>query len=310
MATPSAEHISSTPMISLTQEQNKPRSLLRMAIKRFLSNRLAVIGLLVTLFIIFVAVGADFVAPFAPSAQTTNLNQPAGFLDPAVGRVHILGTDDLGRDTLARLIYGARISLLIPFVVEAIVLLIGVPLGLIAGYYGGIIDDVVMRITDVMYAFPGLLFVIIVITIVGRSVWAVAFALGFGGWPTMARLVRGQVLQVKEMDYVLGARSIGASPVGLIIRHIIPNIMGPIIVLVTLDFPGDIIAEATLTFLGLGVDPSTPTWGVMASSGYANVISYPVQVAIPAISIAVLTLALSFVGDGARDAFDPRTETK
>jgi len=300
---------SSPPTISITQDLNKSRSLLAMAIRRFTSNRLAILGLSVTLLIIIVALGADILAPYKPTLITNDLNQPAGFID-ANQNGHILGTDDLGRDQLSRLMYGARISLLVPFVVEAFVLLFGVPLGLIAGYNGGIIDDIIMRITDVMYAFPGLLFVIILINVIGRSVWGISFALGFASWPTMARLVRGQVLQVKEMDYVLGARSIGAGPLELMFRHIIPNILGPIIVLVTLDFPGDIIAEATLTFLGLGVDPSTPTWGVMVSAGYGNVLSYPVQVIVPALAIAGLTLALSFVGDGMHDAFDPRSETK
>src|SRR5260221_2239255 len=279
-----------------------------MEIRRFLNNRLAVLGLITTLVIIIIAVGASVLAPYDPTLQTSNLNQPGGFIDQN-GGVHVLGTDDLGRDQLSRLMYGARISLLVPFVVESVVLLIGVPLGLIAGYNGGVIDDIIMRLTDVMYAFPGLLFVIILIQVVGRSVWAVSFALGFASWPTMARLVRGQVLQVKEMDYVLGARSIGANSLELMARHIVPNILGPIIVLVTLDFPGDIIAEATLTFLGLGVDPSTPTWGVMVNAGYGNVLSYPIQVVVPALAIAVLTLALSFVGDGTRDAFDPRSQT-
>jgi ABC-type dipeptide/oligopeptide/nickel transport system permease subunit len=308
MATNNVENIPSLPAISITQDLNKPRSLLQMAVRRFLNNRLAVLGLITTLVIITIALGADYLAPYNPTLQTSNLNQPPGYVDQN-GGVHVLGTDDLGRDQLSRLMFGARISLVVPFVVEAVVILFGVPLGLLAGYYGGIVDDIIMRVTDVMFGFPGLLFVIILIQVTGRSLWAVSFALGFGSWPTMARLVRGQVLQVKEMDYVLGARSIGATPLGLMSRHILPNILGPIIVLVTLDFPGDIIAEATLAFLGLGVDPRTPTWGVMVNAGYGNVITYPIQVVIPAVAIAGLTLALSFVGDGAGDAFDPRTQT-
>ena len=168
-----------------------------------------------------------------------------------------------------------------------------------------------MRFTDIMYAFPGLLLVIILSNVLGangRSIFVISFALGIATWPTMARLVRGQVLQVKQMDFVLSARSIGSSSLGLIVRHIIPNVLGSVIVLVTLDFPADIIAEATLSFLGLGIDPSIPAWGGLINLAFPGVQSHPSEVVYPAIAIAILTLAFSFIGDGMRDAFDPRSK--
>ena len=308
MTTATLNETPNVPALRL-KDDSEVRSPFKMAATRFIHNKLAVAGLVIALFIAFVALGADFLAPFDPKGQSNVENSSPGYIDPTFGRMHVLGTDDLGRDIQARLMYGARISLMVPIVVEAVVVLIGVPLGLIAGYFGGVVDDVVMRFTDIMFAFPGLLLVIILVSIYGRSLWTIFIALGVASWPTMTRLVRGQVLQIKEMDYVLGARSIGAGSFGLMLRHIIPNILGPIIVLVTLDFPGDIISEATLSFLGLGVDPSTPTWGTMVSTAYQGINSYAFETVVPAAAIATLTLALSFVGDGMRDAFDPRMST-
>jgi oligopeptide transport system permease protein len=204
------------------------------------------------------------------------------------------------------MLYGARVSLTIPLAVEFGVILFGVPIGLIAGYFGGLIDDVIMRFTDIMYAFPGLLLVIIMVSVFGRSVWIICMSLAIGNIPTLIRIVRGQVLQVRQMDYVLSAYSIGTRSTGIMSRHIFPNILGSIIVLVTLDFPADIIAEASLTFIGLGVDPSTPTWGTLINAAYPAIQAYPFETIVPAAAIAFLTLSLSFIGDGVRDAFDPR----
>lgn len=305
MTTATLNETPNVPALRL-KEETEVRSPFQMAARRFLQNKLAIGGLLVALFIACVALGADFLTPFDPKVQNNVEDSFPGYIDPALGRMHVLGTDSLGRDIQARMMFGARVSLAVPIVVEAVVLLVGVPLGLIAGYFGGLVDDVIMRFTDIMFAFPGLLLVIIWVSIWGRSLWTIFIALGVASWPTMTRLVRGQVLQIKEMDYVLGARSIGAGSFGLMLRHIVPNILGPVIVLVTLDFPGDIISEATLSFLGLGVDPSTPTWGTMVSVAYQGINNYAFETIFPAASIAILTLALSFVGDGMRDAFDPR----
>ncbi len=293
------------------EEKNKSLSPTQLALIRFRRSRLAIIGLIVILFFAVVALGADLIAPYNPhdlnpdkdpSGQTT-LNLAPNVMNP-------MGTDNLGRDMFSQLIYGSRVSLAVGFITEAVVLLIGVPMGMIAGFFGGWVDNAMMRITDIMYAFPGLLLVILLVSIFGRSIWVIFFALGIASWPTMARVVRGQVLQVKQMDYVMAANSLGATNVELMIRHIIPNILAPIIVLVTLDFPADIISEATLTFLGIGVDPSTPTWGIMVNQAFPGVNSYPWQVIFPSVAIAITTLAFSFFGDGVRDAFDPRSTVK
>src|SRR5579871_424304 len=170
------------------KEETEVRSPLKMAATRFLQNKLAVSGLLVALFMAFVALGADFLVPFDPKAQSNVENSSPGYLDEVSGRMHVFGTDDLGRDIQSRLMFGARVSLAVPIVVEAVVVLVGVPLGLIAGYFGGLIDDLIMRFTDIMFAFPGLLLVIILVSIFGRSLWTIFIALGVASWPTMTRL--------------------------------------------------------------------------------------------------------------------------
>lgn len=294
--------------------RDKARSPLGMALRRFQKNRLALLSLVIVLFTAYIAIAADSLVPFDPSGQNMQSGMqdaPSGVVDSATGKVHVAGTDVLGRDLFSRLMIGTRVSLTVPIVTEAIVVLIGLPLGLLAGFYGGLVDDLIMRFTDIMYAFPGLLLVIILSTALGangRSIFIISFALGIASWPTMARLVRGQVLQVKQMDFVLSARSIGSNSLGLMVRHIIPNVLGSVIVLVTLDFPADIIAEATLSFLGLGIDPSIPAWGGMINLAFPGVYSHPSEVVYPAIAIAILTLAFSFIGDGMRDAFDPRSK--
>lgn len=297
-------------VVNLKQVQkDTARTPMQLALRRFRKNRLAIAGLCIVFFFVVIALTADVLAPFSFRYQNPDLQYaPAGHVDQKLGKVNWLGTDDLGRDVLTRLMYGSRISLAVGIVAEAVVLLIGIPIGLAAGYFGGAIDNLLMRFTDIMYAFPDLLLVIIITVTFGRSLFTIFIALGIASWVTMARLVRGQVLQVKQMDYVLGARSIGARPLGLMVRHIFPNILGPVIVLVTLGIPAAIISEATLTFLGLGVEPSTPTWGTMVDAARPSILSYPGQVLIPAAAIAALSLAFTFVGDGVRDGFDPRTK--
>jgi oligopeptide transport system permease protein len=309
MATDTLNNAPGAPILRLTEtEFTKPRSPTRMAMLRFRRNKLALGGLVVVLFAIFIALAADSLKLFPPLYQGPYQDALPGTVNQTTGQMFVFGTDDLGRDILSRMMFALRISLMVPIVTETIVLLVGVPIGLAAGYFGGTVDDLIMRFTDIMYAFPGLLFVIILVQVFGRSIWAIFIALGLGVWPNMARLVRGQVLQVKQMDYVLGARSIGVSPIGLMARHIFPNVLGPIVVLTTLDVPADIIAEATLTFLGIGGDPTAPSLGMMISTAQAGISSHPTEVLYPAAAIALLTLACSFVGDGMRDAFDPRSK--
>ncbi len=289
------------------QVEKPARTPMQLALDRFRRNRLAVISIVIVTILIAMALTAGVFAPFAPNFQSAVAQDAApGAVEPTTHRINVLGSDNLGRDILTRLMYGSRVSLAVGFVANFVVLAIGVPLGLLAGYFGGLLDNLIMRFTDIMYAFPSLLFVIIIITTFGRSLWVIFIALGLTSWVTMTRLVRGQVLQVKQMDYVTSSRSLGARSLGLIRRHVLPNIMGPILVVITLGIPETIIAEATLTYLGLGVDPSTPSWGTMVSAAVGEIYSSPTQVIIPAFAIAAITLAFTFVGDGVSDALDPR----
>jgi len=287
------------------------RSPMQLALSRFWRSQLAVSGLVIILILLIVAVSASIVAPYDPHDLNPN-KDPSGqtAVNQSPNGTNPMGTDSLGRDLFSQLIFGSRVSLAVGFITQSVVLLIGIPIGMLAGFFGGWIDNLTMRITDVMYAFPGLLFVILLVSIMGRSIWVIFLSLGLASWPTMARVVRGQVMQVRRMDYVMAANSVGATDLQLVIRHIMPNILAPVIVLVTLAFPANIIAEATLTFLGLGVDPSTPTWGTMVNQAFPGIASYPWAVIFPSAAIAVTTLAFSFFGDGVRDAFDPRSTIK
>jgi oligopeptide transport system permease protein len=292
--------------------KDKPLSPNQLALRRFRRNKLSLFGLIIVGIFVFIFFTADFIAPFNPTKQSTLQEARPGaqtVIEGARFPIHILGTDVLGRDILSRILYGTRVSLSVGLITEALVLLIGVPLGLLAGYYGGIADFIVMRFGEIMNSFPDLLFLIILTNVfASRSVWIIFLVLGLTGWVVMSRVVRGQVLQVKQMDYVTGARSIGARTGGIMLRHIFPNILGPIIVLVTLAIPGAILTEATLSFLGVGVEPGTITWGTMVVTGQAIMQSKPEQVLIPSMAIAILALAMTFIGDGVRDAFDPKSK--
>ena len=308
----------SSPIVSLSiPNADQARSPMQLALSRFRRNRLALSGIVIVLIVLGMAVFADVISPFSLddvsicADKTANcasawVYAPVGSVDAASGKTNLLGTDNLGRDVVTRLFYGSRISLSVGIISESVVILLGVPIGLIAGFFGGQVDNLLMRFTDIIYTFPDLLFVIILVTVLGRSVWVIFVGLGLFAWVTMARLVRGQVFQIKQMDYVLGARSIGARQIGLMTRHILPNIISPVIVLVTLGIPGAIIAESTLTFLGLGIDPSTPTWGTMIDGARDAMQSYPTGVIFPAMAVALLALAFTFIGDGVSDMLDPR----
>jgi len=276
-----------------------------MALRRFLSNRLALLSVAIILALILLSVSADLIAPFTYHCDDTALNVAPGTRDEQSGRVHWLGTDDSGCDILSRLLYGVRVSMLIGLGADTMIVVIGVSIGLVSGYFGGLVDNLLMRFTDVMYAFPSLVFAMVVIPILGRSILSILIALGVANWVNMARLVRGQTLQVRQMDYVLGARSIGAAPFWIIQRHVLPNILGPIIVLAAFIVPGVMTAEAALAFLGVGIDISTPTLGGMISRGLDRIIFYPHEVFFPVLALTILTLAFTFVGDGLRDALDP-----
>lgn len=218
----------------------------------------------------------------------------------------LLGTDNLGRDIAKRIVHGARISLYVGIVVELISLLIGVPLGAIAGYYGGRIDDIIMRFTDIMLSFPSLLLALAVMAILGRDLINVFIALGIVGWPSLARIVRSQFIYLKETEFVEASVAVGCSNMRIITRHILPNTMAPIVVYTSLGIASAIMSEAGLSFIGIGVRPPMPSWGSIINDGFQFALYYPHLWVAPGLIIAVVVLAFNFLGDGLRDALDPR----
>jgi oligopeptide transport system permease protein len=278
---------------------------------RFRRNRLAVAGLVVVIILVVMAFGARL--PGTPGGVWKILHL-AG--DPFTQDVtntyalpslqHPMGTDILGRDLMARVFYGASISLTIGIVVQFLILFIGGGIGMAAGYFGGWIDNLLMRFTDIMYAFPDLLLVLVFVAAFGPSFWSIFIALGLVYWTNLARLVRGQVLSIKEKEYVEAAIMTGTSPIKLILKHLVPNSLGPVIVTLTFGIPAAIFTEAALSFLGIGIRPPEPSWGVMIEDGYSGIFADPLQVIFPAIAVALTMLSFTFIGDGLRDALDPR----
>jgi oligopeptide transport system permease protein len=229
---------------------------------------------------------------------------------------HPLGTDNLGRDQLARLVHGARVAVAVGIFTQLLILAIGLPIGSIAALIGGRVDNALMRITDIVYAFPDLLLIILLSTAlrgnpiqsVGSGLLVIFFAIAVANWVDIARLTRGQILSLKEREFVEAARALGAGNRHTIVRHLLPNALGPIIVSVTFGVPRAIFTEATLSFLGLGIVPPNPSWGSMIQDGYQGIFAYPHLVLGPALCIAITLLAFTFLGDGLRDALDPRTK--
>jgi len=278
---------------------------------RFRRNRLAVVGLTIITFLIVVALVAPLLVHFGLLANPIKQNVDSIETGPGVNG-HLFGTDILGRDTLSRLMIGSEVSLTVGLLVQAIIFPIGLTIGLTAGYFGGRIDNLLMRFTDIWYAFPDLLFVLVVV-----SVWRLSGswffqlipifgAIALVNWVGLARLVRGQVLSIKEKEYIEAARSSGSPPLKLILRHLLPNSLGPIIVTLTFGIPQAIFLEAVLSFLGVGIQPPQPTWGQMVADGVEAIYPNPTGVVFPALAIGFTLLAFSFIGDGLRDALDPR----
>ena len=278
---------------------------------RFRRNPLAVAGLAVIVVMIVLAIGARL--PTNPGGVWHVLHLTGDPVQQEVTNTyalpslqHPLGTDVLGRDQLSRILYGASISLTIGIVVQFLILIIGGVIGMVAGYFGGWIDNLLMRFTDIMYAFPDLLLVPVFVAAFGPSFWSIFIALGLVYWVGLARLVRGQVLSIKEKEYVEAAIMTGTSPFKLIVKHLVPNSLGPVIVTLTFGIPAAIFTEAALSFLGIGIRPPEPSWGVMIEDGYAGIFADPRQVIFPGIAVALTMLSFTFVGDGLRDALDPR----
>jgi len=253
--------------------------------------------------IVCVALLAAVIGPAIAGVDPAFQNLPLRLEGPSLS--HWFGLDELGRDILARLLAGARISLLVGAVVVGISATVGTLLGSIAGYYGGIIDDLMSRVSDILMAFPGLLLAIAVVAVLGPSLTNVVLALTLIGWVGYARVVRGQVLRVRELEYVQAARALGATTPRILVRHIVPATLPALIVQATLGMGGAILAEASLSFLGLGVQPPTPSWGTMLNYGRSHVLDAPHLTIFPGLAIAVLVLGFNFLGDGLRDALDP-----
>ena len=245
------------------------------------------------------ALVGPWLVPFDPAAQ----DLPLRLAGPSAA--HWFGLDELGRDILARVLSGARVSWLVGLVVVVVSAGVGVAVGAIAGYYGGRIDEVASRVMDVLMAFPGLLLAIALVAVLGPSLVNVVFALASIGWVGYARLVRGQVLRAREFEYVQAARALGATTPRILIRHVVPSALPALSVQATLGMGGAILAEASLSFLGLGVQPPTPSWGTMLSYGRAHVLDAPHLTIFPGLAIAALVLGFNFLGDGLRDALDP-----
>jgi peptide/nickel transport system permease protein len=270
------------------------------SLRRLLRNFAFTSGAFLTIALVIVALAAPLLSPYDPSVQDTSrrLESPS--------EAHILGMDDLGRDVLSRIIWGSRVSLRVGFSVVILASLIGVSLGAISGYFGGAIDTLVMRVSDILLAFPGILLAIAMVAVLGPSLNNVVLALATIGWVGYARLVRGQVLKVREMEYVTAARAMGARSFRVILRHVLPNVINPVIVMATLGLAGAILAEAALSFLGLGVQPPTPSWGAMLTAG-RRYLGLADHLAIyPGIAIMLAVMGLNFLGDGLIDALDPK----
>jgi len=267
-------------------------------------NLTARIGLVVLILFVLVALFAPLVSPLDPNEQNLSRRLEGTSVQ------NLLGRDEFGRDILSRIIYGSRVSLAVGILVISISLTIGVSIGIVVGYLGGWLDELAMRVVDIVLAFPGILLAIALMAVLGQSLFNVVLALCITGWAPFARLARGEALSVRERQFVLAARALGASTLRVVARHILPNIISPILVKATLGMAGVIVAEAALSFLGLGVRPPTPSWGAMLNAGRAFILVTPHLVVFPGIAIMLVVLSLNFFGDGLRDLLDPRRETR
>ncbi len=314
-----------------TTEAVKATSLWKDAWRRLLKNKLAVFGLIVmTIMVVAVIIGpaiiewaTGYTFSLIPADSALQKSFPPSFTHP-------MGTDDAGRDILARVLQGGRISLMVGIISTVVSLVVGVSYGAIAGYTGGTIDNLMMRIVDILYSIPYILIVIVLLSVFGgpntpdwitslsatfggannqglNQIFLLFFALGLVSWLTMARVVRGQILSLKNQEFVMAAKATGVSTLGIIFRHLVPNTLGPVIVYATLTIPSVMLTEAFLSFLGIGVQPPFASWGSLASDGIKNIAIYPWQLIFPGVTMALTLFSLNFLGDGLRDALDPQT---
>ncbi len=289
-----------TATIAELDKQPKGTSLWEDAFVRLRKNRMAMAGLGFLILLIILCLLTPWIAPYGYEEQNLRL----GASPPSAA--HWLGTDTLGRDMLTRILHGGRISLLVGIVATAMALVIGVTYGAIAGYFGGRVDAVMMRIVDTMYALPFMIFIILLMVVFGRNLLLLFLAIGAVEWLTMARIVRGQVLSLRQQEYIEAAISLGLGPATIIRKHVLPNVLGPIIVYTTLTIPSVMLLEAFLSFLGLGIQPPQSSWGVLISYGVDSMEEYPWLLIFPGVALAMTLFALNFLGDGLRDALDPK----
>ncbi|MGB0188262.1 MAG: ABC transporter permease [Aequoribacter sp.] len=287
-------------MTDMTLQAEKGTSLWEDAWRRLKKNKLALFGLGLLSSFVLIALLTPWIAPYAYDAQNLDL----GATPPSAA--HWLGTDIFGRDLLTQIMYGGRISLAVGFVATAVALLIGVTWGAIAGYVGGRVDAVMMRIVDILYALPFMIFIVLLMVVFGRNLLLLFLAIGAVEWLTMARIMRGQVQTLRKQEFVEAAISLGLAPATIIRRHLVPNALGPIIVYTTLTIPSVMLLEAFLSFLGLGIQPPKTSWGLLISYGAETMEEYPWLLIFPGMALTLTLFALNFLGDGLRDALDVR----
>ena len=276
-------------------------SLWKDAWTRLSNNKLALFGLVTLIFFCIIAFLAPWIAPYGYEEQNLIL----GASPPSYE--HWLGTDVFGRDMLTRIMYGGRVSLLVGFIATSVALVIGVSWGAVAGYAGGKLDAFMMRLVDILYALPFMIFIILLMVVFGKNLLLLFFAIGAVEWLTMARIVRGQVMSLKKQEFIEAAHSMGLPKQIIIVRHIVPNAMGPIIVYATLTVPNVMLLEAFLSFLGLGIQPPESSWGLLINYGVETMEEYPWLLIFPGLALTITLFALNFLGDGLRDALDPKT---
>ena len=301
------------PMLTLESESDdalvdpgipKEKTTLQLQMARFGHNRIAIAALIVMIIIILTAIFAEQITTFDP----IKINAKERLKPPS--SQYWFGTDPMGRDVFTRIMYGGRVSLWIGLAAVILSLVLGVPLGLLSGYTGGFVDGLIMRFMDLILAFPGIIFAIWLVSMLGPGVNQVIFAIAFWDLPSFSRITRGSVLSVKEIDYIQASRALGGNPIRIMYTHILPNVIAPIIVMASLAISGSILSASTLSFLGLGAQPPTSEWGLMLADGRPYLRQAWWLMVFPGVMIALFVLASNIFGDGLRDALDPRAETK
>jgi oligopeptide transport system permease protein len=312
----------------MQDETVKGTSLWKDAWKRLKKNRLAVVGLFIISLVAIAVVIGPIILSSGFGITPDNFGQGEGLKSLPPNLKNLMGTDDSGRDILARVLQGGRISLTVGIISTVVSLIVGVSYGAIAGYFGGRLDSIMMRIVDAIYSIPYILIVIVLLTVLGgdntpefiktvsnsfgggkalNQIFLLFLALGLVSWLTMARVVRGQILSLKNQEFVLAAKATGVSTFGIIFRHLVPNVFGPVIVYATLTIPSVMLTEAFLSYLGIGVQAPYASWGSMAADGIKNISIFPWQLIFPSVTMALTLFSLNFLGDGLRDALDPQT---